>query len=308
MVESCFKTLSGMEDDAIDELTTYQSESKKRRLTVDQVRSLERSFEMESKLEPEKKLQLAQELGMQPRQVAVWFQNRRARWKTKQLEREFTCLKADYESLRSSFESLQQEKISLLSELDSLKKKLGDHRDVLDTPGRDNGAIQNGTSDPKTQEIKDLPDLAFYSKADSAGSEKIDTEVKPVRVLVIKENGNFCNPSSECSAEMVSEDKQVSHQTLNPLFQTAVSSMKYLSPNHNDSITSSGDDVDNQGYVFLGEAICGMNLPPRANKLLRADDISGYIHEDTSSNNLFATSADDHGQVASSLPWWECWT
>ena len=33
---------------------------------------------------------------MQPRQIAVWFQNRRARWKTRQLER-------DYDSLNKQF-------------------------------------------------------------------------------------------------------------------------------------------------------------------------------------------------------------
>ncbi|RWW74594.1 hypothetical protein BHE74_00017464 [Ensete ventricosum] len=59
---------------------------KKRRLRVELVRALERSFEVENKLGPERKVRLAQELGHQPRQVVVWFQKRRARWKTKQLE------------------------------------------------------------------------------------------------------------------------------------------------------------------------------------------------------------------------------
>ncbi|KAK9130096.1 hypothetical protein Sjap_010583 [Stephania japonica] len=59
---------------------------KKRRLSIDQVKALEKNFEVENKLEPERKVKLAQELGLQPRQVAVWFQNRCARWKTKQLE------------------------------------------------------------------------------------------------------------------------------------------------------------------------------------------------------------------------------
>lgn len=106
-----------IDEDAVDDFMNYQPESKKRRLTVEQVRSLERSFEIETKLEPEKKIQLAQELGLQPRQVAIWFQNRRARWKTKQLERDYSVLKASYDALKSDFERLQQENKNIRAEV-----------------------------------------------------------------------------------------------------------------------------------------------------------------------------------------------
>lgn len=89
---------------------------KKRRLSVEQVKALERNFEEENKLEPEKKVQLAKELDLQPRQVAVWFQNRRARWKTKQLERDYALLKSDYESLQLSLEALRVDNRALLAE------------------------------------------------------------------------------------------------------------------------------------------------------------------------------------------------
>ncbi|URD93348.1 Homeobox-leucine zipper protein [Musa troglodytarum] len=48
-----------------------QLPDKKRRLLPEQVRLLERSFEAENKLEPERKSELARKLGLQPRQVAV---------------------------------------------------------------------------------------------------------------------------------------------------------------------------------------------------------------------------------------------
>ena len=90
---------------------------KKRRLTFDQVRSLEKNFEMENKLEPERKMQLAKELGLRPRQVAVWFQNRRARWKTKQLERDYEALAQDYKRLKADYDQVLADKNNLRAEV-----------------------------------------------------------------------------------------------------------------------------------------------------------------------------------------------
>ncbi|KAJ8500752.1 hypothetical protein OPV22_011304 [Ensete ventricosum] len=101
-----------------------QQPDKKRRLSPEQVRLLERSFEAENKLEPERKSELALKLGMQPRQVAVWFQNRRARWKTKQLEHDFDSLKSSYGSLLSDHDSLLKENDRLRSQVISLTEKL----------------------------------------------------------------------------------------------------------------------------------------------------------------------------------------
>lgn len=84
-----------------------------RRFTNQQIKSLETIFQSESKLEPRKKLQLAKDLGLQPRQVAIWFQNKRARWKSKQLERDYNMLRASYDSLSSRFDILTKENQSL---------------------------------------------------------------------------------------------------------------------------------------------------------------------------------------------------
>ena len=94
-----------------------QQVEKKRRLTFDQVRSLEKNFEIENKLEPERKMQLAKELGLQPRQVAVWFQNRRARWKIKQLERDYEALTVDYNRLKANLEVALRDKDNLKAEV-----------------------------------------------------------------------------------------------------------------------------------------------------------------------------------------------
>uniref|UniRef100_A0A6N2KIX9 Homeobox-leucine zipper protein n=1 Tax=Salix viminalis TaxID=40686 RepID=A0A6N2KIX9_SALVM len=95
-----------------------------RRFSDEQVRSLESVFESETKLEPRKKTQLARELGLEPRQVAIWFQNRRARWKTKQMEQKYKTLKASYDDLASSYESLKNERESLLLQISYFRSPL----------------------------------------------------------------------------------------------------------------------------------------------------------------------------------------
>lgn len=107
-----------------DEYYDEQLPEKKRRLTPDQVVMLEKNFEEENKLEPERKTQLAKKLGLQPRQVAVWFQNRRARWKTKQLERDYDLLKSSYDSLLANYETMAKENDKLKSEVLSLTETL----------------------------------------------------------------------------------------------------------------------------------------------------------------------------------------
>lgn len=95
----------------------------KRRFSDAQIKSMETMFETESKLEPKAKIQLAKELDLQPRQVAIWFQNRRARWKSKQLERDYNLLKANYDALATKFEAINKEKQMLLMQLQKMNEQ-----------------------------------------------------------------------------------------------------------------------------------------------------------------------------------------
>ncbi|KAF5749771.1 homeobox-leucine zipper protein ATHB-6-like isoform X1 [Tripterygium wilfordii] len=128
--------LDGLDEEGCMEESVHVAE-KKRRLGVDQVKALEKSFEVENKLEPERKLKLAEELGLQPRQVAVWFQNRRARWKTKNMERDYGVLKANYEALKLKFETLQRDNEGLSKEIRELKAKLNEENTESNISAKD---------------------------------------------------------------------------------------------------------------------------------------------------------------------------
>ncbi|KAG5241064.1 hypothetical protein OIU76_024272 [Salix suchowensis] len=90
---------------------------KKLRLTKEQSALLEESFKQHSTLNPKQKQALARQLNLRPRQVEVWFQNRRARTKLKQTEMDCEILKKCCESLTDENRRLQKE----LQELKSLK-------------------------------------------------------------------------------------------------------------------------------------------------------------------------------------------
>lgn len=128
-----------------DYFTNMNTESKKkkkiknaRRFSDEQIRSMETMFESETKLEPRKKMQLAKELGLQPRQVAIWFQNKRARWKSKKLEKDYNTLLANYNSLDSQFETLKKEKLALANQLQKLNDMVGKSEMEIQCPKQEN--------------------------------------------------------------------------------------------------------------------------------------------------------------------------
>nr|GLL27509.1 homeobox-leucine zipper protein ATHB-7-like isoform X2 [Ipomoea trifida] len=97
-------------------------DSNRRRFNDAQIQSLESMFEAQTRPELRVKQQLAKNLGLQPRQVAIWFQNKRARSKSKQIEHDYRKLKMSYDALNSKLQTLKQEHESLLLQLQSLRK------------------------------------------------------------------------------------------------------------------------------------------------------------------------------------------
>ncbi|KAE8656102.1 Homeobox-leucine zipper protein ATHB-6 [Hibiscus syriacus] len=138
--------LDGLEEeDRLEE--AGQAAEKKKRLSMVQVKALEKIFEEESKVEHERKVKLAEELGLQPRQVAIWFQNRRARWKTKQLEKDYGVLKANYDALKFGYNNLRQENDVLTAKLRDLKAKVKEDSDKFSEKIKEHDLCENDDDD-----------------------------------------------------------------------------------------------------------------------------------------------------------------
>ncbi|KAL0911419.1 hypothetical protein M5K25_019559 [Dendrobium thyrsiflorum] len=114
------------------------TEAKKRKLSDEQVKLLEFSFMRERKLECRRKESLAIELGLDPKQVAVWFQNRRARWKGRKMEEEYLKLKSENEEAVVEKCQLEKEVLKLKERLSKTEEEIsrlsiginGDQKDV----------------------------------------------------------------------------------------------------------------------------------------------------------------------------------
>ncbi|XP_073280314.1 homeobox-leucine zipper protein ATHB-6-like [Primulina huaijiensis] len=217
---------------------------KKRRLGVEQVKALEKNFEVENKLEPDRKVKLAQELGLQPRQVAIWFQNRRARWKTKQLERDYGILKASYDALKHDYETLQRDNDILTKEIQELNSK----------------DDEDGKSESKVSGKVEATMVSDEEKG------KLGHETVPCEHNHLNHNGNIgCSDSTDSSA-ILNEDNSP-HQFLDS--RNGSTSSMDLSFNFSDFKASAsvlGDAHNPQSqpqfvkiveHNFLDEESCG---------------------------------------------------
>ncbi|KAL0424339.1 UNVERIFIED_CONTAM: Homeobox-leucine zipper protein ATHB-13 [Sesamum radiatum] len=141
------------EDDMSDDGCQHLGE-KKRRLNLEQVKALERSFESGNKLEADRKMQLARALGLKPRQVAIWFQNRRARWKTKQLEKDYGVLKRQFELIKADNDALKSQNKELRSQLTALRSRKSTGSDTINLNKENEGSWSNGSDENSSHDVK----------------------------------------------------------------------------------------------------------------------------------------------------------
>lgn len=192
----------------------FHRSEKKRRLSKDQVQFLEKSFEIDNKLEPDRKVQLAKEIGLQPRQVAIWYQNRRARYKSKQLEKDYDVLKESYDKLKVDYDNLLKE----------------------------NGSLRN-----KVESLKDKILVGEKKKARSEPLNPLNVEEKPTENLVVQNKNNqqlmVCKQEYANSSESHALDSESLYSTdgnLKSVFES-VDSASVFEPDYSD-FSQDGDD------------------------------------------------------------------
>ncbi|XP_060203962.1 homeobox-leucine zipper protein ATHB-7-like [Lycium barbarum] len=167
-----------------------------KRFTDEQVKLLESMFKLGTKLEPREKLQLARDLGLQPRQVAIWFQNKRARWKSKQLEHEYRILKEKFDNLHMQFESLKAEKEKLLIELETLNDQLENNlaRGSRSQYSKDNELYTSSENGCTDLELKDSPGCSNARFVhERVNEEDDDTAEETYNYFIPKEEAEFWN-------------------------------------------------------------------------------------------------------------------
>ncbi|XVF84808.1 hypothetical protein PTKIN_Ptkin17bG0069200 [Pterospermum kingtungense] len=200
---------------------------KKRRLTATQVQFLERSFEVENKLQPERKLQLAKEVGLEPRQVAIWFQNRRARCKNKQLEKDYDSLKASYDKLKADYDNLLKENDDLKIEVLALKEKM-----LIKEKGKEN--------------LEYSPDAINSSNAEPQKTNFDTSSEELFHVPLLS-----CKQEEACSAKSVVFESDTPHYTdgNHSSFIEPEDSSNVFEPDHQSDISQ--DEEDNFSNSLL---------------------------------------------------------
>lgn len=284
----CPGNIHDEEEEDEEECSAAGQQAKKRRLSVQQVRSLEKAFEVENKLEPERKLQLAQELGLHPRQVAVWFQNRRARWKTKQLERDYGQLKHNYECLKSNFEAIKQDNQKLASELNYLKEKWEETQKLQSLHNTDLSQAKEENIISGMGEDNTIPDTKSLDRAAMVCKQDVDAEIK-VSSLAMLFKEKIEGSESESSG-IVNE---------------------HADNNNNNSFHSIDSHISNCYYApvasvsdeGLMEALCPRTLiRPKEEQQHHQDfraDAANFVQEDPACNFF------DVDDATVNLPWWE---
>lgn len=172
----------------------------KKRFTDEQIRLLETMFEAESRPELQIKHKLANELGLHPRQVAIWFQNKRARSKSKLIEQEYSILKRSYDNLASKFDSLKNENQRLVVQLQKL-------RNLMEKP-QDPGKCSDEECDYMDTQ-RDAEEKTVCLSDCNEREEYLSEEADILKMAEIVPDRSFISTGNWCSFELNFESNGV---------------------------------------------------------------------------------------------------
>ncbi|KAH1234841.1 Homeobox-leucine zipper protein ATHB-20 [Glycine max] len=189
----CDEVLHG--DDELSDDGIFQCGEKKKRLNLEQVKALEKSFDLGNKLEPERKVQLAKALGLQPRQVAIWFQNRRARWKTKHLEKEYEVLKKQFEAVKADNGVLKVENQKLQAELQAVKSRDWREAGMMSHKKETEGSWSNGSDNSLDINLDHSRTLGLNSPISSQNGKNLllPNSLNPTSITQLLQDDGLCN-------------------------------------------------------------------------------------------------------------------
>ncbi|GAV92302.1 Homeobox domain-containing protein/HALZ domain-containing protein, partial [Cephalotus follicularis] len=192
-----------------------QAGEKKRRLNMEQVKTLEKNFELGNKLEPERKMQLARALGLQPRQVAIWFQNRRARWKTKQLEKDYNLLKRQYDVIKADNDALQARNQKLQAEILVLKGREPTESINLNKETKGSCSNRSENSSDTKLDISMTPAIDSHLSSHHQTSRPIFPKASTTLIGVVQ---LFHNSSSRPDLQCQKIDQMIKEEILTNMF------------------------------------------------------------------------------------------
>ncbi|RZC60782.1 hypothetical protein C5167_022528 [Papaver somniferum] len=192
-----------------------QAGERKRRLNMEQVRTLEKNFELGNKLEPERKLQLARALNLQPRQIAIWFQNRRARWKTKQLEKDYDVLKRQFEAVKADNESLQAQNKKLHAEILALKSR--EQPTELINLNKETEGSSSNRSDNSSDLNLDISRTSAIDSPNPTSRPFFPTSVRPTTMVQLLQSSSV-KSEYQCPSRIVEHHQTVQDEGFSNMF------------------------------------------------------------------------------------------
>ncbi|XP_056699820.1 homeobox-leucine zipper protein HAT5 isoform X2 [Spinacia oleracea] len=242
-----------------------KNSEKKRRLTVQQANFLEESFELDNRLEPERKENLAKQSGLQPRQVAVWFQNRRARYKTKQIEKEFDSLKANHDNLmvdnkalKIHNDSLHKENDNLKIELEVLRKKLAQYEENEIYLDPDN---ITQTYEPPTNMVTGQDGVVLQGMKQVEGASSGKSDVFDYESPHCVDGNQSTAPLENCSTLIRDPDDNLSDFAQDEhLMMTRTLLLPQTPPTFNNFLNVAADDDNSNNYNYDPNAANSNNL------------------------------------------------